>query len=46
MEKYNFKDIDTGKKYLIKAQHPDIAISKLNLKAKKKVNYTFLGFKK
>lgn len=42
---FKFRDIDTKKEYNIVAKHPDIAIQKLNKKAKKTVNYEFLGFK-
>jgi len=43
---YNFRDLDTGRKYTVLAFNGTDAISKLNKKAGKEVNYTFLGYGK
>lgn len=45
MARYKFRDLDTKKIYSVKADHPTNAITNLNKKARKMVNYTFLGKK-
>jgi len=41
---YSFRDLNTKKKHLIRANNSDNAINKLNKKLGKKVNYTFLDW--
>jgi hypothetical protein len=44
--KYKFRDISTGKNHIISSTDATSAVSKLNKKLGKKVNYSFIGFKK
>jgi len=44
--KYLFKDLATGKKYTISSINATSAVRKLNTEAGKKVNYSFLEYKK
>ena len=41
---FKFRDLDSKRVYSLKAFSPDEAIESLNKKAKKRVNYSFLGF--
>lgn len=43
---YSFVDINTRKKYNVRASDATSAVRKLNQRAGKKVNYSFLGYHK